>query len=84
MSSQENDNYNSNSSINIGDNFIVTSNRAYFYNYADYGSRKGSYIVKNDLSSVRDIQNGFVYTTFTNSNGYSTSGWISMNDVRKY
>jgi hypothetical protein len=81
---QENNNYNNNSSINVGDNFIVTSDKAYFYESADYDSRTESYLINNDVSNVREIQNGFVYTTFTNSNGNNTSGWISMNDVRKY
>jgi hypothetical protein len=81
---QETQDNNNSEIIEVGDNIIVTSKRAYFYEYPDYANRTESYIVSNDVTNVTDMNNGFIYTTFTNSEGYSTSGWINLADIRKY
>lgn len=61
--------------------YIVTSFKAYFYNSPDYDNKRKAYLVAGEKVTSLQTQNGFIYISFTNANGRTSSGWISLSDV---
>jgi serine/threonine-protein kinase len=62
--------------------YKVSAPRAYFHNEPDAATRRSAYMVpSNDVVSVLDVQNGFLYTEFTNSRGQTSKGWLREQDL---
>jgi hypothetical protein len=62
--------------------YTINSQRAYFYNTADYKSRRKAYLVYGEVIYPLARLNGFVYIEYTNANNIVTKGWISAYDLR--
>ena len=62
--------------------YKVSAPRAYFHNEPDPNTRRNAYMVpSNDVVSVLDVENGFLYTEFTNSRGQTSKGWLREQDL---
>jgi len=62
--------------------YKVLAPRAYFHNEPNPNSRRNAYMVpSNDVVSVLDVENGFLYTEFTNSRGQTSKGWLREQDL---
>lgn len=60
-------------------NYIVNGNvsdKAYFYNTADYSTKRKGYFSTQENVYVQKFENGFGYVQFTNTNGQTSYGWI--------
>ncbi|MDI9319558.1 MAG: hypothetical protein QM530_03695 [Phycisphaerales bacterium] len=64
-------------------NYQVKTDKAYFYNYADFSEKRKAYLVKHEKIKAIKTENEFVYVEFTNANGKETSGWISKDDIEE-
>jgi uncharacterized membrane protein YvbJ len=61
--------------------YIVNSSdtkRVYFHNAPDEATKRKAYLSTQETVYVQNIQNGFGYIEFTNSNGQSSLGWVEM------
>jgi len=63
------------------DEFIVTSDKAFFYDQPDLLTKCKSYMVRGDKGIVLDSSNGFTYIMFTNYRGQTTKGWLNLTDI---
>lgn len=62
--------------------YIVTADKAYFYNQADEDTRRNAYaIASNEIIKAMEDRNGFVYTELTNSKGQVSKGWLKKEDM---
>ena len=66
--------------IPIGD-FIVKNVKCFFYSEPNLNMQKNSYLVNGDSGTYSQIENGFVYAVFNGSNGVTSEGWISIDDI---
>jgi serine/threonine protein kinase len=64
--------------------YMVVS-KAYFYNSPDESSRRNAFVVPSNsaILSSQDEQNGFVYVTFTNTQGQTSKGWLRKQDLQQ-
>lgn len=67
----------------VGKVFSLFTTYAYFHSRPDAASKRAANINQWDNARVRaiDDQNGFIYVTFTNKNGQTTSGWLNKKDL---
>jgi eukaryotic-like serine/threonine-protein kinase len=62
--------------------YKVMASRAYFHDEPDPATRRNAYMVpSNEIVSVLDIKNGFLYTEFKNSRGQTSKGWLREQDL---
>lgn len=61
---------------------IVITNKTYFYETSNFENKRKAFLVEGDNIDFTGEENGFLYASFTNSNGKTTSGWISKNDIK--
>ncbi|HYH16544.1 MAG TPA: serine/threonine-protein kinase [Flavisolibacter sp.] len=62
--------------------YKVSAPRAYFHNEPDPDTRRNAYMVpSNDVVSVLESKNGFLYTEFTNNRGQTSKGWLREQDL---
>lgn len=62
--------------------YKVMAPRAYFHNEPDPSTRRNAYMVpSNDVVSVLESKNGFLYTEFTNNRGQTSKGWLREQDL---
>ena len=61
---------------------IVITNKTYFYETPNFENKRKAFLVEGDSIDFTNEENGFLYASFTNSNGKTTSGWIAKNDVQ--
>jgi serine/threonine protein kinase len=62
--------------------YKVLASRAYFHNEPKPDTRRSAYMVpSNDVVSVLESINGFLYTEFTNSKGQTSKGWLREQDM---
>lgn len=68
----------------IPGNYIVSTERSFFYKKPDKSSRMNAYLVKGDRVSMH-IENikrdGWLFVNFTNSSGQITSGYIELSSL---
>lgn len=69
---------------NVLTHYLVKSDRAYFYNTADYSTRSAGFLLKGEIVSSINEENGFIYVIFTNAKGITSKGWISKKDLKFY
>lgn len=62
-------------------NFMVISDRAYFYNEPNEETRRRGYLVQGNQAVGLKVENGFVYIDFTNAANQNSKGWIRINDI---
>ncbi|MBA2746440.1 MAG: protein kinase [Flavisolibacter sp.] len=64
--------------------FRVLATRAYFHNEPDASARRNAFMVpSNDLVTGIEEKNGFIYTSFTNSRGQTSNGWLKKTDLQR-
>jgi eukaryotic-like serine/threonine-protein kinase len=62
--------------------YKVIAPRAYFHDEPDADTRRNAYMVpSNEVVSVLEAKNGFLYTEFTNSRGQTSRGWLREQDL---
>ncbi len=61
---------------------MVINDKCYFYSEPGFEYQKKAYLVKNDIGYFTQVENGFVFVTFTNPNGRTTQGWINTMDIQ--
>ena len=61
---------------------VVVITKTYFYETPSYEKKRKAFLVEGDTIDITNEENGFLYASFTNSNGKTTSGWIAKNDVQ--
>jgi hypothetical protein len=71
----------SSSTKSTSDEFIVTSDKAFFYDQPDLLTKRKAYMVRGDKGIVLERSNGFTYIMFTNYRGQTTKGWLNLNDI---
>lgn len=60
---------------------IVVTAKTYFYETPSYEKKRKAFLVEGDTIDITNEENGFLYASFTNSNGKTTTGWIAKSDV---
>lgn len=60
---------------------VVVIAKTYFYETPSYEKKRKAFLVEGDTIDITNEENGFLYASFTNSNGKTTSGWITKSDV---
>jgi hypothetical protein len=63
---------------------VVVIAKTYFYETPSYEKKRKAFLVEGDTIEITNEENGFLYGSFTNSNGKTTSGWIAKNDVQYF
>lgn len=63
--------------------YITRSLKAYFFNSPDYNSKRKAYLYKGDKIYITSSQGNFLYGSFTNPKGVTSSGWLLKNDMEK-
>jgi serine/threonine-protein kinase len=62
--------------------YKVLASRAYFHNEPDANSRRNAWMIpSNDIVSILEEKNGFLYTEFTNNRGQTSKGWLRRKDL---
>lgn len=63
--------------------YIVTAQKAFFYNEADENTRRSSAyaIPSSEVIKSYDERNGFIYTEIVNSKGQTSKGWLRRRDL---
>lgn len=61
---------------------IILTEKSYFYENPNLDNKRKSFLVEGDSIIITNEENGFLYATFTNSKGKTTSGWINKNDTK--
>ena len=69
-----------NTSVSQGQ-FTIISDKCYFYSEPSFENQRKAYLVKGETGSFIQSENGFVFTSFTNSNGVTTEGWLDTNNL---
>jgi hypothetical protein len=60
---------------------VVVIAKTYFYETPSYEKKRKAFLVEGDSVDITNEENGFLYVSFTNSNGKTTIGWIAKGDV---
>lgn len=60
---------------------LVVISKTYFYETPSYEKKRKAFLVEGDNIDISNEENGFLYASFTNSNGKTTSGWIVKSNV---
>lgn len=63
--------------------YITKSLMAYFFNSPDYNSKRKAYLYKGDKIYITSSQGNFLYGSFSNPKGVTSSGWLLKNDLEK-
>ncbi|CAN5819051.1 hypothetical protein BH10BAC2_BH10BAC2_27010 [soil metagenome] len=63
--------------------YIVISDKAYFFQSSDLGTKKSSYVLKDDIVQVENVTNDFAYAIYTTSSGIQSKGWLLVSDIQK-
>jgi hypothetical protein len=66
---------------NIATNYVVKTDKAFFYSQPNMNDRKKAYLVYGETVSITKVQNGFAFTNFINQKGQRTTGWILLSDL---
>ncbi len=62
--------------------YIVTADRAYFYNEPSEDSRRNAYaIASSEIIKAMDEKNGYIYSEITNDRGITSKGWLRKQDM---
>jgi serine/threonine-protein kinase len=63
--------------------YIVTAQKAFFYNEADENTRRSSAfaIPSSEVIKAYDEKKGFIYTELVNSKGQTSKGWLRRRDL---
>ena len=76
-----NDDINSNISPQNYGTAVIKNEKTYFFQTPSFENKRKAYLIEGDYIEFTDEQNGFVHAVFTNSQGRTTTGWISKNDI---
>lgn len=60
---------------------VVIIPKTHFYETPSYEKKRKGFLLEGDTIDITNEENGFLYASFTNSNGKTTSGWIVKSDV---
>jgi hypothetical protein len=61
--------------------YITKSLKAYFFNSPDYNTKRKGYLYQGDKIYITSSQGDFLYGSFTNPKGVTSSGWLLKNDL---
>jgi len=61
--------------------FTVISDKCYFYSEPSIEKQRKAYLVKGESGSFNQVVNGFVFVSYTNSDGITTEGWLNTRDL---
>ena len=63
--------------------YIVTAQKAFFYNEADENTRRNNAyaIPSSEVIKAYEEKNGFIYTELVNSKGVTSKGWLRRKDL---
>ena len=61
--------------------YNVIAEKAYFYSEPSEDKKQKAYLISGQSGTYTQLSNGFLFTTFYNEEGASTSGWILIKDV---
>jgi hypothetical protein len=64
--------------------YIVNQPKAYFYIKPNRNKRKNTYLLYGAKIFVSDETQDFVFTSFTNTDGVTSQGWVLKSDIEKY
>ncbi|RLJ33812.1 hypothetical protein CLU97_3300 [Chryseobacterium sp. 7] len=64
--------------------YIVIQHKAYFHQTPNQNTRKDTYLLYGAKIFVSNETQYFVYTTFTNTDGITSKGWILKTDIEIY
>jgi hypothetical protein len=64
--------------------YIVIQPKAYFHQKPNQNSRKDTYLLYGAKIIASDETRYFVFTTFTNTDGITSKGWILKTDIDTY
>ena len=64
--------------------YIVNQQKAYFYSKPNRNKRKNTYLLYGAKIFVSDETQYFVFTSFTNTDGITSQGWVLKSDIEKY
>ncbi len=67
----------------VGKQYIVTAQKAYFYDIKTYaGSKRTAYLVEGETVTCEKEKDGYIYVEFTNATSKKTTkGWLCKTDV---
>jgi hypothetical protein len=68
------------SQINQG-TFTIISDRCYFYSEPSIENKRNAYLVKGESGSFNRVVNGFLFVSYTNTEGITTEGWLNKSDL---
>ena len=60
---------------------VVIIPKTHFYETPSYEKKRKGFLLEGDTIDITNEENGFLYASFTNSSGKTTSGWIVKSDV---
>jgi len=60
--------------------FIVSSQRAYFYDKPNLETKRKGYLIQGQQVFYSKKEGGFISCTYINESGVTTSGWMIMSD----
>ena len=64
--------------------YIVIQPKAYFHQKPNQNSRKDTYLLYGAKIFISDETRYFVFTTFTNTDGVTSKGWVLKTDIEAY
>lgn len=64
--------------------YIVNQSKAYFYSNPNKNSRKKTYLLYGAKIFVSDETQDFIFTSFTNTDGITSQGWVLKSDIERY
>lgn len=64
--------------------YIIIQPKAYFHRKPNENSRKDTYLLYGAKILVSDETRYFAYTTFTNTDGIMSKGWVLKTDIEAY
>ncbi|MFY1046659.1 hypothetical protein [Chryseobacterium sp. GP-SGM7] len=64
--------------------YTVIQPKAYFHQKPNQNSRKDSYLLYGAKIIVSDETRYFAFTTFTNTDGVTSKGWVLKTDIKAY
>lgn len=63
--------------------YFVNQPRAYFYSKPNRNKRKNTYLLYGAKIFVSDETQDFVFTSFTNTDGVTSQGWVLRSDIER-
>lgn len=76
---------NNSSENQLNDYYVNASENSpvYFYTEPDYNTRRNTYFDSRERVTALQVQNGFAYIEFTNTNNQTSKGWVLLSDMTK-